>query len=88
MIYTLRFLFTRLYSRLWRKAEGRPVGVHGNPQCEGRRPGVARTRRLQQDACSVERERQTVSTVRERKTISDEFMSAVLRRPSSCARGT
>ena len=88
MISTLPLLFTRFFSRLWRKAQGRALGVHGNPQCEGRRPGVARTGRLQQAACSVERERQTVRTVRERETIFDEFMSAVLRRSSSCARDT
>ena len=86
MISTLPLLFTRFFSRLWRKAQGRALGVHGNPQCEGRRPGVARTRRLRQTARSVERERQTVSTVRERETTFDGFMSAVLRRPSGCAR--
>ena len=62
------------------------MGVHGNPECEGRQPGVARTGRLRQAAFSLERERQTVSTVRERDTIFHLFMSAVSRRPSICVK--
>ena len=62
------------------KGQRRPVGVHGNPLCDGRRPGPPRTGRLRQAAFSVEHQRQSVSTVHGPQ---DYFMSAGLRRVPS-----